>query len=422
VSSCSSQQSSVNMDIMESMSDKLDILIKLEFPTLGDFDWGLGNYILTEQFHPSDSSEVIFRFSYDKSIIRYGLGAISALFLPKLSFQYEESPKKKTDYDISSLWNTLVQQYNQPTTPVSNKGPEIPWVEQSRLAIEKGDAELSKSGVGGTYFVHNNVGENISVFKPVDEEPGGPNNPKKDTKFVPMLPWGTGAHREVAASRFGSFAGVPETHFVEAGTKFGSLQKYIPNDGDCSEYGSNKFSDETVHRLGLFDICVLNMDRNDENLLVQKTEADWRLIPIDHTYCFPSKIDSYFTWQYWPQAKRPFSTETLDFISSINVVASAQLFLDTGIDEASVRNVMVASLLVQKAAAAGFNLFQIASMVSGKENQLVDILAKTKNREEYFVGKPLYSLSTQMQKLILFKNICEKEIDEFLHLEVKVVY
>jgi hypothetical protein len=66
--------------------------------------------------------------------------------------------------------------------------------------------------------------------------------------------------------------------------KKGSLQKFVVNDGDCSEFGANKFSIESVHRLGIFDIMILNMDRNDENLLVQKSDGDWKLVPIDHTY------------------------------------------------------------------------------------------------------------------------------------------
>jgi hypothetical protein len=59
------------------------------------------------------------------------------------------------------------------------------------------------------------------------------------------------------------------------------------------------------------------------------------------SYCFPSRIDSYFNWQYWPQTKKPFSKESLALISSIDVFADTQKLIELGIDDESVRNVMV---------------------------------------------------------------------------------
>lgn len=394
--------------------DTLDVLIKLEFPSIPS-SWGLTNFFLAPE------TEVIFRFTYDSSIVRHGLGAISALFLPELSHAYEESPKQKTDYDISTLWNVLKVQLEEekPEPPQLVNRPR--WLDDSFDSIEKGDMKLAGSGVGGTYFVSaaDASGEKvpISVFKPVDEEPGAPNNPKHIEGFVPMLPWGNGAYREVAAYKLGShFVDVPETFFIEATTaegkvKVGSLQKFVASDGDCSDVGANKFSVESVHRLGVFDISILNMDRNDENLLVKKSddESGWKLIPIDHTYCFPNKVDSYFNWQYWSQAKKPFSPEMLALISGMNPLSNAQILLETGIDEESIRNVMAATLLLQKAAEKGFNLFQIANMVSGKKNDLVNILAQTKEREQSyyqsFYGKEP-SLSIQ-KRLCIYKDISE---------------
>jgi hypothetical protein len=282
---------------------------------------------------------------------------------------------------------------------------------------------LASSGVGGTYFVGEKVP--ISVFKPVEEEPGAPNNPKSTEGFVPMLPWGNGAHREVAAYKLGSqFVDVPETVLIQAvnkegQTKIGSLQKFVLSDGDCSDFGANKFSVDSVHRLGVFDISILNMDRNDENLLVQKSddESGWKLIPIDHTYCFPNKIDSYFNWQYWSQSKKPFSPELLALISGMNSLANAEILLETGIDEDSVRNVIASTVLLQKAAEKGLNLFQIASMVSGKKNDLVNILALTKEKETlyyqtYFGGNE--ASLPMMKRLSIYQDISEAIICEEL--------
>jgi len=407
--------------------DTLDVLIKLEFPSIPS-GWGLSDYFLTDSNYSTVQSEVIFRFTYVDnrytSFVRYGLGAISALFLPALAQSYEESSRKKTDYDISTLWNALKVQLEveNPPAPSPAAIQYPPWLRDSFTAIEKGDLKLASSGVGGTYFVSRDDSTNspLSVFKPIDEEPGAPNNPKATDGFVPMLPWGTGAHREVAAYKLGShFVDVPETYYIQATnpeghTKIGSLQKFVPNEGDCSDFGANKFSVDSVHRLGVFDISILNMDRNDENLLVQKNEdgSGWKLIPIDHTYCFPNKIDSYFNWQYWSQSKKPYSPELLALIAGMNPLSNAQVLLETGIDEESVRNVMASTLLLQKAAEKGFNLFQIASMVSGKKNELVNILDQIKEKEHlhYQLSQEKESSLPIKKRLSIYKEISEAVI------------
>ena len=38
---------------------------------------------------------------------------------------------------------------------------------------------LHEEGSGGTYIVRSVDSRNIAVFKPMDEEPGAPNNPKQ---------------------------------------------------------------------------------------------------------------------------------------------------------------------------------------------------------------------------------------------------
>jgi len=406
----------------------LDVLIELEFPSIPS-SWGLTDFFLTESL-PTQQSEVIFRFTYDTSIVRYGLGAISALFLPALAHAYEESSTKKTDYDISSLWSVLRDQLDENAyIPTKEVQPHQPlWLRDSFNSIQKGELKLASSGVGGTYFVSgveaNSNGEKvpISVFKPIDEEPGAPNNPKHTEGFVPMLPWGTGAHREVAAYKLGHhYVDVPETYYIQATnpegeTKIGSLQRFVASDGDCSDFGANKFSVDSVHRLGVFDISILNMDRNDENLLVQKSddESGWKLIPIDHTYCFPNRIDSYFNWQYWSQSKKPFSPELLALISGLDPLANAEILYETGIDEESIRNVVASTLLLQKAAAKGLNLYQIASMVSGKKNDLVNILNQTKEKENLYYQTNYGDESSLpiKKRMSIYKDISESVICE----------
>jgi hypothetical protein len=82
-----------------------------------------------------------------------------------------------------------------------------------------------------------------------------------------------------------------------------------------------------VHRIGILDIRILNCDRNDENILVQKKRDKktgnvyYRLIPIDHSLSLPDciKISEYeMCWMNWDQARVPFSNEDLKYIRNIN--------------------------------------------------------------------------------------------------------
>jgi len=420
----------------------MDIHLNLTFPSISsgiNFS-GLAESILTArpdfQFARTDS--ISFRFNCDITFLRCGafpwIPTVSFSPIPIVPFHSVEDHTQNGGFTFqyfhqngSSKENPVNQELQEQQIspnhdPITENLPQ--WVQDAILSIQKGNTKLCASGVGGTYFVHdseitavNEPQSMSSVFKPVDEEPGAPNNPKNNPpSFIPMMPWGAGANREVAAFKIDKDL-VPETHFVEVTNhegvkKIGSLQKYIQNDGDCSDVGANKFSVEDVHRIGIFDIRILNMDRNDENLLIRKhSEKEWKLIPIDHTYAFPNEVNSYFNWQFWNQTKKPFSPENLTYISSINPVSDALALLDTGIDEESIRNVIGSTLLLQNAAIKGFNLFQISSMVSGKENDLVKILSIVREREEFH---QIINKTVVEERLRSFKNLVNEIIEEFL--------
>jgi len=256
--------------------------------------------------------------------------------------------------------------------------PESPFVTECRSWIEAGHFVLCEEGVGGTYFIKNPSGSYVAVFKPNDEEPGAPSNPK-DLIQTPLLPPGGGYLREVAAYLLDSdhFSGVPETYilskvthanFANNGEKTGSLQRFIKNEGVSSDMGNSSFSIDAVHRIGVLDLRIFNMDRNGENLLVQRQDAV-ALVPIDHTYSLPpiTSLDSaYFEWHYWPQTKKPFSQETLNYIYSINIENDAHMLRSLGLPESSILTMVVSSLLLKEAATAGWTLFDIANFVSRK--------------------------------------------------------
>ena len=70
------------------------------------------------------------------------------------------------------------------------------------------------------------------------------------------------------------------------------------------------------------DIRILNCDRNEENILVNKTQSgEYKLIPIDHGFSLPDKIainDFDIIWFDWNAVKLPFTRKDLEFIKKIN--------------------------------------------------------------------------------------------------------
>jgi len=231
--------------------------------------------------------------------------------------------------------------------------------------------ELCQQGVGGTYFVRDSTGNRVAVFKPSDEEPGAPGNPKKVVSS-PLLPPGGGAQREVVAYLLdGGFAGVPQTYLLDVQhsqwpgvSKTGSLQQYVPHQFVSADLGTSLFSVDNVHKIGIFDLRVLNLDRNGENLLAVKEGNQFKLVPIDHSYILPEKLQNpFFDWLHWKQAKEPFSPEILKYISEIDVEADARLLRSFSFSEQSIKTMRILTSLLKRAALSGLSLFRIASLV-----------------------------------------------------------
>ncbi len=140
-----------------------------------------------------------------------------------------------------------------------------------------------KFGVSGSYFLRGANKANVAIFKPLDEEPYAPNNPKGyvgkfgDKSMREGILSGEGAAREVAAFMLDSkrVHKVPETFFAELyhpyfqtsqssnkldssgvglesvmplnpreikdGVKYGSLQFLKDNDGESCDFSSRRF-------------------------------------------------------------------------------------------------------------------------------------------------------------------------------------
>lgn len=85
------------------------------------------------------------------------------------------------------------------------------------------EPSATREGMGGTYFLADDVGDKVGIFKPCDEEPLAPNNPKGwagramgAPGMKPSVRVGEAALREVAAYLLdhGGFAGVPPAALV----------------------------------------------------------------------------------------------------------------------------------------------------------------------------------------------------------------
>ena len=57
---------------------------------------------------------------------------------------------------------------------------------------------------------------------------------------------------------------------TKIGMKYGSLQYFVKSNGTTSDYSSDLFSIEEVHKIIIIDLRILNLDRNDGNILVVK--------------------------------------------------------------------------------------------------------------------------------------------------------
>jgi hypothetical protein len=252
------------------------------------------------------------------------------------------------------------------------------------------------TGLGGTYFLNSKNGDNIAVAKPIDEEPLAFNNPKG---FGGRMLGQPGLKRSVRIGETGirelaaylldhdNFAGVPPTALVKishvefhvnneekvsAGQyKIASLQRFVKHEFDAGELGCSGFSVSSVHRIGIVDVRLLNLDRHAGNILVQKyyKEDNYvaELVPIDHGLCLPEWLDDpYFEWLHWPQASVPFSKCEIEYISNLDPFKDAELLRTElpSIRESSIRVLVICTIFLKRAVASGLCLADIGAMMT----------------------------------------------------------
>ncbi|XP_028766772.1 phosphatidylinositol 4-kinase gamma 1-like [Neltuma alba] len=254
---------------------------------------------------------------------------------------------------------------------------------------------LSK-GLGGAYVFCSQNGDRIAVAKPADEEPLALNNPKGlggrmlgQPGLKGSIRVGESGIRELAAYLldYESFAGVPPSAFVKfcnapffvngaaevppTHCKIASLHRFVDHEFDAGELGPSFYSIASVHRIGILDIRLLNLDRHAGNMLVKRNSHKGNgvaeLVPIDHGLCLPEWMDDpYFEWLHWPQASIPFSDSELEYISKLDPFRDAEL-LRTELPllrESSIRVLLVCTIFLKQAATAGLCLADIGQMMT----------------------------------------------------------
>lgn len=284
------------------------------------------------------------------------------------------------------------------------------------IAMASGSHPIPVSkGLGGAYVFRSPNGKDIAVAKPADEEPLAFNNPKGlrgrmlgQPGLKPSIRIGETGIRELAAFFLdhGGFAGVPPTalvkfshaafYFTDAAAavpsaipcKIASLQRFVDHDFDAAELGPSFFSVASVHRIGILDIRLLNLDRHAGNMLVKKQDhlsynnacRVAELVPIDHGLCLPEWLDDpYFEWLHWPQASVPFSEGELEYISKLDPFKDAEILRAEvpSLRESSIRVLVVCTIFLKHGAAVGVCIAGIGQMMtrqfSGGEETLSDL-------------------------------------------------
>lgn len=93
---------------------------------------------------------------------------------------------------------------------------------------------------------------------------------------------------------------------MEKAAKVGSLQTFVQAEGPIENFSTDLFSTDEIHKIAILDLRMFNLDRNSENILVQRVGSEYRLVPIDHGLILPDtlEVNSYdIAWLSTSQAE-----------------------------------------------------------------------------------------------------------------------
>lgn len=297
---------------------------------------------------------------------------------------------------------------------------------------------LAEDCCGGTYFLRDANGDVCAVYKPSDEEPYAPLNPKG---FVGSPMYGTSpmkegvdvgaaAERECAAYLLdhNGAAQVPQTIMMRIRAaivkrKTGSLQRFVKSECSSEDMGPSKFPVRDVHYVAMLDIRLCNSDRHPGNILVQQCNGTGvRLIPIDHGYALPKwrclhEMD--FCWVNWPQSKVPFSEEELEYIELLDIDSETELLhAALGLPDDILRTLRIGTTLLKLGARAGLTLHDIGSMMIREHpdirSPLEEVIARCEDESLKEIRR-----APQNLRLLPSRSAAEKIFDRHLTMNLQ---
>lgn len=264
-------------------------------------------------------------------------------------------------------------------------------VDKALQGMQKGIIpKLEELSTGGTYRLFGHNCEPVAILKPADEEAYAPRNPhtyvggSNSPGLVAGVYSTQGAAREVAAFALdGGFAGVPRTCHAHAkhlalnnphglaAWKSASLQQFVPSHGHSGDFAPSFYSKNAVHRVAILDVRLVNLDRNEGNLLVvgdtpPSATSPSGLAPIDHGLCLPDMVGATIeniVWMSWPQVHEPLSPDVREYIRAIDTVNDLRLLKDLGISGACARLQWASTRLLQIAAGEEWTLYDIGKVL-----------------------------------------------------------
>lgn len=327
------------------------------------------------------------------------------------------------------------------------------------LAFKSGANPIpAASGLSGAYLLTNQdngttTSSTIAVIKPTDE-PMDTGSPKGFSGRMlgqpgrrPSIRLGETGARELAAYLLdhGGFSGVPPTALLKISNsehdhafptnrdkpnnphsqyKMMSVQCFVDHESDAADLGPSCFSVASIHKIGVLDIRLLNLDRHAGNMLLVKEKE---LIPIDHGLCLPERLDDpYFEWLHWPQALVPFSESEIAYIMDLDPMKDAELIRNEvpSIRESSIRVLIVCTIFLKQAVSAGLSLADIGEMMtreyhhySGEEESysLLESLCMSAEPGKGNMEEGAVSFGEMSEeKWLLFLNVFEKLLPQFL--------
>jgi len=241
----------------------------------------------------------------------------------KASSTTDSRPSKPSPATVEVLFNPYRNlAIKHPEDSTESDDPFTKLVQKIADGLVEYAPELCDEGENGTYFLRDKDGKRIAVFKSADEE--GISSPKRKTNTADndseddeyfkqfhleiagendqqgsdassnMEQMITACVRnEVAAYALdlqaGHFYSVAQTGIVAihpsphsrskkrndgceyfASTKVGSLQAFVDSDGTASDVGPVLFPVKEVHKIGILDLQIFNLDRHLGNILIKK--------------------------------------------------------------------------------------------------------------------------------------------------------